>query len=1187
MVLLTLQFIYGDGTSNHLTSLMQKAQQHLAQPNHQVIFIVPNYNKFEREIEILKAYQQLENTREFSSTNLQIFSFQRLAWFYTQKLPVAIHHPLQSVTKEMILRQVLIETSEQLRIYRGEIMNQGFIQQVLDLFNEFENGRIQMQQLQVSNESTQHAELADKLAELQIIYQAFVQKCLDFDFHYETVYQQFLNILAELSSETSTKLTVNEKQQLKAEFGHTLFIVTGFSDFTSEEFELLQHFMGYGQLCIDLLIDNPKKALSPLDVFYPTSQTYQRLIEMAKENQCKILLDEKVKEPANEWQQTIHQIWMNVNQNAQFDISQAQTFSIARVENPQEELRRVAVKIKQLLQQGQGNLRLRDIQIFAPDLSIYQPFLQYTFDEAGIPFFVDTPQLMNQHPLTDLLKSLFAFHKYHFRFTDVLHFFKTELFILDDLLEQEDLQLGHLQMRRMIDELENVVLAYHYQGNDWVKEEDWVLPHYNFEDEKDISEEIKSLQLQVNQLRQAFQQNVTPFVQKLKSFQTFGEAITTLYQWFIDCHIDREILYFRDEELANGHLEKARLHEQSWQALMDIFDQFYDIYKDTPFDLDLFEAILFSAIDNYEFSQIPATIDQLKVNRLELIRANQTKVSFILGLKEGAFPRKFENKTLLSDEERDILANQLEHAQQLGANSKSQSLKESFIAYNAWLSGSQQVYLSYPMNYDNSQNLKPSFYLSRLAKQLNLNIETYTAIQPQVSPSDYLVSPRALIRQLNVLYRLTQESKQALPTVWEQLKDYLLKSNQATLAKQIFRSLNYHNTATSLAPEQPSQLYQNNLYSSISSLETFYSCQYRYFLNYGLKVRERQEQILSPALTGSYFHDALDQIVQQIISQTEPLTQEKQAEILEKVLIKLLGDSRYEIFARSKRMVYIRQQLEKTIKQMYWVIRNQQERGLMQFKQTELVFGHLAGAREAHAKGLTIDLNDKHHLHLRGKIDRIDLFNRPEEAYVSVVDYKSGNKQFDLTEFYNGLSMQLITYLEVAINYVKEELKRDDIKPLGAYYLHVYRPKRKFEEATETDLLKKYKYEGLFISEEQAFEVMDAQLENKENSYVFPLRKNKDGQLGIVSQSKNKFYTNDEMKQLFDINHRNMQQAGNTIYEGHLEINPSLHNNKRACQTCPFKSICQFDALLPENRYRIIEKAVRDEILTKEDAPNA
>ncbi|MCJ0588268.1 exodeoxyribonuclease V subunit gamma, partial [Enterococcus cecorum] len=293
-------------------------------------------------------------------------------------------------------------------------------------------------------------------------------------------------ILAELSSETSTKLTVNEKQQLKAEFGHTLFIVTGFSDFSSEEFELLQHFMGYGQLCIDLLIDNPKKALSPLDIFYPTSQTYQRLIEMAKENQCKILLDEKVKEPANEWQQTIHQIWMNANQNAQFDISQAQTFSIARVENPQEELRRVAVKIKQLIQQEQGNLRLRDIQIFAPDLSIYQPFLQYTFDEAGIPFFVDTPQLMNQHPLTDLLKSLFAFHKYHFRFTDVLHFFKTELFILDDLLEQEDLQLGHLQMRRMIDELENVVLAYHYQGNDWVKEEDWVLPHYNFEDEKDI-----------------------------------------------------------------------------------------------------------------------------------------------------------------------------------------------------------------------------------------------------------------------------------------------------------------------------------------------------------------------------------------------------------------------------------------------------------------------------------------------------------------------------------------------------------------------------------------------------------------------------------------------------------------------------------------------------------------------------
>lgn len=64
---------------------------------------------------------------------------------------------------------------------------------------------------------------------------------------------------------------------------------------------------------------------------------------------------------------------------------------------------------------------------------------------------------------------------------------------------------------------------------------------------------------------------------------------------------------------------------------------------------------------------------------------------------------------------------------------------------------------------------------------------------------------------------------------------------------------------------------------------------------------------------------------------------------------------------------------------------------------------------------MNIALSDEETMRLKGRIDRIDLYETEDEVLVKVVDYKSGNKVFDLQEFYYGLQMQLVVYLNAAL----------------------------------------------------------------------------------------------------------------------------------------------------------------------------
>jgi len=207
-------------------------------------------------------------------------------------------------------------------------------------------------------------------------------------------------------------------------------------------------------------------------------------------------------------------------------------------------------------------------------------------------------------------------------------------------------------------------------------------------------------------------------------------------------------------------------------------------------------------------------------------------------------------------------------------------------------------------------------------------------------------------------------------------------------------------------------------------------------------------------------------------------------------------------------------------------------------------------------------------MELAGRIDRVDAAEHEKGVYLRVIDYKSSAHDLDLREVYYGLALQMLTYLDVLIAN-SELLLGKKAEPAGILYFHVHQPlvetkKVLTPEELEKEILKKFKMNGLLLGDEKVIRMMDETLKWG-NSSIVAAGLNKDGSLRKNSKAVSK----DELRLLIKHVRKLYKKAGDRIVAGDVEIAPYQLNDRTACTYCPFKAVCQFDASLDGNRYRI------------------
>lgn len=680
---MSLQFLLGTGQNDATERMIQTAQAWLKQnPENRVFFLVPNYNKFEQEINLLSAMRHDEGATEFSTIRTQVFSFQRLAWYFLQRDGQVPGNILSEAGNAMILRKILHEQREELTIFRGEVNKTGFIQQLVSFYQEMQIGNITVEDL-AENGTGQDQVL--KLQDLRRVYAAYEEALLN----YQVANEDPLLLLQEYLS--NKNLT------------NSLFIVSGFTRFNARELSVLTTLMHCGELHVSLELDRsyPTEEPSPLNLFADPGKTYFQLKRSADEKQVPVRPDQFSHTKQTVFNQ-VGEYWANQKKT---DLSQTDQLQLTKFGTVAEEIRKIGEEIRRLVKDE--GYRYKDIQVLLRKPEVYNSVLPDIFNKLDIPFYLDETQEMAAHPLIEFLQALFLVDNYNYRINDVFRMLRTELFApfewkADTWFAQQQ------QYREKIDQTENVCLAYNFRGNAWTKTADWEFVDYDFE--ADVFNDAKDLETTTNDVRRSVQKVLPEFFKKMKQADNGLEAATLFFHFLEDSGVKRQLLFWRDQEVEKGNLEKARNHEQTWQALLDLLDEYVLIYGNDTFDWVNFQEIFLAGLMNLNYGKIPTAIDQVRVNDLELARVDQMKVTFAIGLNNIDFPARFDDKGLLSVEERSAFNQNLPDGKFLPESNSSKVNREPFLAYSVFLSASEKLYMSVATTVEGEKKLEISSF---------------------------------------------------------------------------------------------------------------------------------------------------------------------------------------------------------------------------------------------------------------------------------------------------------------------------------------------------------------------------------------------------------------------------------------------------------------------------------------------
>ena len=223
-------------------------------------------------------------------------------------------------------------------------------------------------------------------------------------------------------------------------------------------------------------------------------------------------------------------------------------------------------------------------------------------------------------------------------------------------------------------------------------------------------------------------------------------------------------------------------------------------------------------------------------------------------------------------------------------------------------------------------------------------------------------------------------------------------------------------------------------------------------------------------------------------------------------------------------------------------------------------------------------------MHLRGRIDRIDTYQNEDKVYVKIIDYKSGNTSFQFLNIYHGLQLQLVVYMNAAVELMEKRYPKKEVVPAGIFYYHVNDPMVETDQAlSEEDLkkniLKQLKLNGLANDSREVIDSLDTSLDGAVSvtSDVIPVGLNKDGSLKKNSKAMNTA----DFAALSSYVNETILHLGQRMLKGDIGVLPYALGDQTGCDYCAYRAVCHFDRKVPGFDYRKLEELSDEEIIGK------
>ncbi|NLY19264.1 MAG: helicase-exonuclease AddAB subunit AddB, partial [Clostridiaceae bacterium] len=664
--------------------------------------------------------------------------------------------------------------------------------------------------------------------------------------------------------------------------------------------------------------------------------------------------------------------------------------------------------------------------------------------------------------------------------------------------------------------------------------------------------------------------------------RTAKEFCGALFDFLCTLKVPEQIESLTDKFRKKGELLLADEYSQVWNIVMELFDQIVEVMADETFGVERFLNIIKIGFDEYKIGLIPHSLDQVLVGSIERSKSHAVKALYLLGANDGIFPQPGGDEGILSDEDR-IRLNEL--GIEVAKDTRTKVIDQQFMVYRTLTTPSDYLWISWSISDQEGKTLRPSIVIPRLRKLFPAILEKSNLLPPANDREvmEEVASPDATFRHLTGVLRRKADGHEILP-IWKDIYRWYCKRDEWKNALSLMReTFMYSNNAGSVSEEMVKRLFGKNFISSVSRLERYTTCPFAFFVQYGLGAKERKIFRLTAPDTGTFLHVAIERFSKLMDStltgtnnNEEQITwrtfsrewcENKVSEIIDEMLQGMKGSG----ISSSKRLTALTVRLKRVVTRAVLIIAEHIRRSSFYPVDYETGFGD----NEKYPP-ITLELDSGEMVRLYGRIDRVDMLETPEGKYLCIVDYKSGTKDFKLSNVYYGLQLQLITYLD-AIWESGGKNGETKLLPGGMLYFKVDDPVIRSEsmlseEEIEKAIMKKLRMKGLLLADVKLIKHMDNTISG--TSLVIPATLNKGDVLGKNSSVA----TMEQFKILREYTRKLLKELCLEIFRGSIPIRPVKDRKGAACRYCSYMSVCQFDTKMKDNTYRFLYDKDPDEI---------
>jgi len=1065
--------------------------------------------------------------------NIDVLSFNRLAYRVFEELNISINDMtiIDDMGKVMIIRAVAESVKGKLRLYQRELNKTGFLAELKSQISEFYQYRITPDMIDAAAEHADSTYTRNKLHDLALIYQEFQ------DYMSQHGYITQEEILDQLYKH------MPDSELLK----DAIVAFDGFTGFTPVQLNILEEILPVARetlVTCDVSIDARDSIYDvrgPEDLFYLSRQTIKKLTEMAARLDVTVTSAIDVNaydawtgetrdphQPAYRFD-TEHGHALDVIERRIYRYSHVDedktdagdSLSIWEAADLRQEIEFIAAEIESLIRSGR--MRYQDIGIILTDPESYRDIVYKVFSEADIPYFFDDPGSLKDSPYAEIICSALLVIDQNFTFDSVMRYLRS-VPESDPILEHE------------IDAMDNYLRKTGIRGVQKY-EETWI--------SKDGAESM------MEPLRKKLMEPLLNLRRKLKGRElNVTLKIAALMEFVSEIQAVDRVMCLVDELKAKGDQNRAEMIKESIGAIDTVLHEMSKLLGDAEIAPEDFKDILDAGLNQASVRVIPATMDQVVIGDLTRSRFSNPLVFFVAGLNSTQVPKADSNHKIITDRDRKLFDGL---GIELAPDRVEDALIQRFYIYRALLNPSERLILSYPMKGRDGKGLKPSALIGEIVNMFrDFKVRKLRGSSTRV----YTIkeAERYISRELpDTISRLETEgsSYQEMLGLLHYLseddnyRDRLLKLISAAFTKYV---------DVDLSPQVSDELYGDMITGSITRLERYSQCAYAHFLQYGLKLSERETFEVQMFDIGNLYHSAIEKCFRDTLSQHKiisDLTRAELKELTRKSVMDVAETYNYGMLFDTARNQYLIHKAEDITDMTLWALSEQLKHGEFYVDGMERSFSYI-----------------RNNMKLIGRIDRVDIAQDDDHVYVKIIDYKSGSTAFDLTKIYNGLQLQLVTYMSYAMSDYKNRFPKKEVLPAAMFYYRITDPVLDYKgvetyETSDKAFLNELKVDGLVNKELDIVKKLDRDI--VKDSDVLPVSIKK----GEVYSSKKNIASTGEIEALESYVDRLMQRFAEEIKCGRISVLPmEFGSDRNACDWCPYHSVCKFDRRIDGYNYR-------------------